>query len=273
MKARQFTDQMNRSVCIPNNPHRIVSLVPSITELLFDLGMGDRVVGVTRFCIFPPEARKNPINIGGTKKLHLDRIRKIQPDLIIGNKEENTKAEIEALAREFPVWMSDVNTMAQGIEMIRRVGEICEISEKANALADAVNEAFDELTGVSFTRRLRVAYLIWNEPVMVAGSDNFINDVIWLSGFENVFGNQINGENNRYPEVSADALINSDPDLLLLSSEPYPFQQKHLLHFQNTLPNSRVLLVDGTMFSWYGSRMLKMPEYLNELKQEILPMI
>src|SRR5690606_14193103 len=131
MEARQFTDQMNRSVCIPNNPYRIVSLVPSITELLFDLDLGDRVAGVTRFCIFPPEARKNSANIGGTKKLHIERIREIQPDLIIGNKEENTKAEIETLADEFPVWMSDVNTVAQGIEMIRGVGEICEVSEKA----------------------------------------------------------------------------------------------------------------------------------------------
>lgn len=269
METRQFTDQMNRSVCIPNNPHRIVSLVPSITELLFDLDLGDRVAGVTRFCIFPPEARKISANIGGTKKLHIERIREIQPDLIIGNKEENTKAEIETLADEFPVWMSDVNTVAQGIEMIRGVGEICEVSEKANALASTVLRGFDELKGISFTRRPRVAYLIWNEPVMVVGRDNFINDVIRLSGFENIFVNHITDGNNRYPEVSEETLTHSKPDLLLLSSEPYPFQQKHVAHFQNTVPKSRVLLVDGTMFSWYGSRMLKMPEYLNELNQEI----
>lgn len=261
-----FTDQMNRRVLIPQEPQRIVSLVPSITELLFSLGLGDRVVGVTRFCIFPEEARKNSRNIGGTKKLHIDRIAELQPDLIIGSKEENTRDEIEALANHHPVWMSDVQTVLQGIDMIRQVGGITGTTAEADLMADKIASGFKELKSAQQQPTLGVAYLIWFDPIMVSGGENFINDVIETVGWQNIFGKQTH---SRYPEVSIPDVKAAKPEVIFLSSEPYPFKQKHVDLFKEALPGARVLLVDGDMFSWYGSRMLQMPAYLSKLADEL----
>lgn len=266
MKPLAFTDQMNRRVLIPQEPQRIVSLVPSITELLFSLGLGDRVVGVTRFCIFPEEARKNSRNIGGTKKLHIDRIAELQPDLIIGSKEENTRDEIDALAKHHPVWMSDVQTVSQGIDMIRQVGEITGTTAEANRMANKISSGFKDLKTEQREPAFRVAYLIWYDPIMVSGGDNFISNVLETAGWQNIFSQHME---SRYPEVSIPDLKAAKPEVIFLSSEPYPFKQKHVDLFTEALPDSRVILVDGAMFSWYGSRMLQMPAYLSKLADEL----
>lgn len=252
-----FTDQMNRNVEIASLPERIVSLVPSQTELLFDLGLGDRIIGISKFCIHPKDRVKHKVKVGGTKQLNINLIKELNPDLIIGNKEENERAQIEELMLDFPVWMSDINDLHGALDMIKRVGEITDKDSEANAISDGIQQQFSNLTVQQ--RQSTVAYLIWRKPYMVAGKGTFIDDMLHKCGFVNAF----NAE--RYPEVSAEELAVASPDVVLLSSEPYPFKDKHIKEFGSLLPHAQVKLVDGEMFSWYGSRLLQAPGYFEKL--------
>lgn len=260
---------MERRVVVPAAPQRIISLVPSITELLYDLGLGNRVVGVTRFCLHPREARQNCTNVGGTKQLHLSRIAELKPDLIIANKEENTRSEIEKLAENHAVWVSDVNTVAEGVDMIRRIGQLCQKQVAAEQMAQKIEAEFASLQPVA-QQKIKVAYLIWKDPIMGCGNQNFIHDIIMHCGWENVLADISPETGSRYPEVSADTLRELAPDFLLLSSEPYPFAEKHRVAFNALLPHTTSVLVDGELFSWYGSRMLQMPIYLRSLQKQLI---
>ncbi len=242
-------------------PTRIVSLVPSQTELLADLGLSETVVGITKFCEHPAEWFRSKTRVGGTKTLHLDRIEALQPDLIIGNKEENDRSQVEALAERFPIWMSDVADLEDALDMVERVGFLCGRAQHARALAQRITHGFESLP--SFTP-LRAAYLIWRKPYMVAGSGTFIDSMLQRAGLFNVFSDR-----PRYPEVSAEDLTQSEPDVVLLSSEPYPFSEKHLAAVRVLCPSARVLLADGMLFSWYGSRLLHTPGYLLGLRGEM----
>lgn len=249
------SDQMGRIVGSPYPPQRIISLVPSQTELLFDLGLGERVVGITKFCVHPEEWFRTKTRVGGTKKVDLERVRALQPDLIIGNKEENERADIEALQAEFPVWMSDVRDLEGALDMIRRVGELTGTGSNAEVMANEIAAGFARLAPVTEGRR--VAYLIWRDPWMAAGSDTFVHDMLRRCGHTNAFADR----SERYPEVSASRLAAADPDLILLSSEPYPFKEKHIAELNMVAPGTPVRLVDGEMYSWYGSRLLLAPAY------------
>jgi len=219
------TDQLHRQVIISNPPKRIVSLVPSTTELLFDLGLDHQIVGVTQFCIFPAKGRKEKVVIGGTKTLKLDRIRKLKPDLIIADKEENTKEQIEELAKEFPVWVSNIRQFDDAIEMIIEIGLITGTQQLAQKMIAQIQSTFIN-SNVPTTKS--VAYFIWQKPLMVAGSETFIHEMIEKAGYTNAFGAK-----NRYPVINEALLQEAQPDLIFLSSEPYPFAEKHLKYFQN----------------------------------------
>lgn len=252
------TDQMNRRVAVPFPPKRIVSLVPSQTELLFDLGLGERVVGVTKFCIHPAEARKTAAVVGGTKNFDFEKIELLKPDLILGNKEENYREGIEQLAAKYPVWLSDISTLDQALDMIRRVGLITGRKEKADALATDIAASFASLKTADAL--VSAAYFIWRKPYMVAAPSTFIDDLLQRAGFQNAFGNL-----TRYPEVTAEQLVAAVPQQILLSSEPYPFGEKHVAEFQAICPAAQVRIVDGELFSWYGSRLRHSAAYLQAL--------
>ncbi len=248
---------MGRTVSVPTLPQRIISLVPSQTELLYDLGLGDRVVGITKFCVHPEEWFRTKARVGGTKKIDIEKIRVLKPDLIIGNKEENERADIEALEKEFPVWMSDINDLDGALDMIRRVGELTGTSPKAEAIATEIAANFAQL--VPATEGYSVAYLIWRNPWMAAGPGTFIHDMLRRCGHTNAFADRT----ERYPEVNPAELAAADPDLIFLSSEPYPFAEKHISELNLILPGAPVRLVDGEMYSWYGSRLLRSPAYFS----------
>lgn len=260
----RFTDQMGRSILLKGTPKRIVSLVPSQTELLLDLGLEDRVVGRTHFCIHP-KGKVDPIpRIGGTKKLQLDAIRALQPDLIIANKEENEKEQVEALAEEFPVWISDIKTTEDALDMILEVGMLCGKEDQAQTLQKEIKASLERIRAQQERfSAYRVLYAIWKGPWMFAGRDTFIHELLTLAGFKNAC------EGLRYPELDNRAIQRIQPDLLLLSSEPYPFSAKHEKELATTFPGSRPLLVDGEMFSWYGSRMRLLEGYLDELSLRV----
>jgi len=248
------TDQIGREINIPFPPKKIVSVVPSQTELLFDLGVGDLVVAVTWFCIHPDETRLKH-HIGGTKSLKLEKIAALNPDLIVANKEENVREQIDWLAERFPVWVSDIKTLDDAKSMIKSIGDITDKSLKANELIEEINAVFNRLKP---EKTLRTLYLIWKNPWMNAGSDTFIHHMMQRAGLKNVMSSFA-----RYPEIKEDDMKQLNPEMVLLSSEPYPFKEKHVQEIKLLLPNSEIRLVDGEMFSWYGSRLIKAGEYLN----------
>lgn len=262
MNFRSFIDQTRNQVQVSFPPQRIISLVPSQTELLFDLGLGDRVVGITKFCIHPEEWRKTKTIIGGTKKFDFDVIRSLKPDLIIGNKEENYREGIEELQKHYPVWMSDIVTLDDACQMILQVGELTGTAEKAVVLEKRIKIDFDSIVKL---KPLNTLYLIWKSPWMAAAPGTFINEMISMSGLQNCLNDKI-----RYPELTSDGIKKLNPELILLSSEPYPFKEKDIDELQQLCPNAKILLVDGEMFSWYGSRILKVVSYFKSLKQLLI---
>jgi len=264
-----YTDQLKRDIEIVDLPQRIISLVPSQTELLYDLGLENEVIGLTKFCVHPSKWFKSKIRIGGTKQLHLDQIRQLQPDLIIANKEENVKEQIDSLANEFPVWVSDVNNLSQALFMITSIGIITGRQERSGQILKKIEDGFKVLSsGIQYKQE--AVYLIWKDPFMTVGGDTFINDMMEHAGLINLFKN-----NNRYPAITQDEIknevtkANAGKCLVLLSSEPYPFSEKHIEELKECLPGVTFLMVDGEMFSWYGSRLLKAPAYFLELQKQI----
>ena len=253
------TDQMGRRVAVPFPPQRIISLVPSQTELLFDLGLGQKVVGVTKFCIYPAEARKEAAVIGGTKNFDFNKIAELKPDLIIGNKEENYEVGIAQLAANYPVWMSDISGLAEALDMIRRVGFITGTEGRADLLAAEIATSFATL-GTAETL-FKAAYFIWRKPYMVAATGTFIDDMLRRAGFSNAFAGH-----SRYPEVTAAQLAAAAPQRIFLSSEPYPFGEKHVAEFQAICPAAKIEIVDGELLSWYGSRLRKSAAYFSQLR-------
>ncbi len=235
---------------------RIISLVPSQTELLFYLGLEKEVIGITRFCVHPEEWFKNKRRVGGTKNINYKTIHQLSPDLIIANKEENVKVQIEELAKNYDVLITDVNNLADAINMINNIGELTGRTEPASILALQINKKFEMLEKISSSKKIRTAYFIWKDPYMVAGGNTFINNMMHYCGFENVFSNQ-----NRYPQITLEEIKEHNCELILLSSEPYPFKEKHKEEIQQKLPGVKILLTDGEMFSWYGSRLLKATDY------------
>ena len=251
MEKRTFVDQMGRSVEISFPPKRIVTLVPSQTELLHYLGLEDEVVGITKFCVYPDVWFRNKKRIGGTKQLKLDEILALKPDLVIGNKEENTKEDIDFLANHIPVWMSDINSFDESIEMIKKIGELTGKQKVAAELVNSVNYKFDQLGNIGKGRS--VLYFIWDEPSFVVGKSTFIDSILTKIGFINTC------YKTRYPDLAD--LEELKPDFVFLSSEPFPFKEEHISKYQEMFPTSIIKIVDGEFFSWYGSRMEGAPTY------------
>lgn len=256
-QRQEFIDQTGSVVTVNFPPTRIISLVPSQTELLADLGLDASVVGITKFCIHPSEWRAIRSVVGGTKKFNYDIIRSLNPDLIIGNKEENYKEGIEILKSRFPVWMSDIVSLESALQMIQSIGAITGRVEKAHDIYSSIEKAFQTLGKF---RSASVLYLIWKNPWMAAGQRTFINTMLGRIGLVNAV------EHDRYPELDALAIKALDPEYIFLSSEPYPFRNEHIAELLEVCPHATVTLVDGEMFSWYGSRLLHAPDYFNGLK-------
>ncbi len=251
---------MGNRIIINTPPKRIISLVPSQTELLYDLGLTEEVIGITKFCVHPTEWFRTKTRVGGTKTVNIDRIKNLNPDLIIANKEENTREQIEELAALFPVWVSNINSIDDALRMITVVGELVGRTNQAAKLASEIRNGFDDLQQSTNRSKKLVAYFIWRDPWMVAGGNTFISNMIEACGWENVFA-----ATDRYPEITLDLLKENQPDLVLLSSEPYPFKEAHIAEIKTKLSETEVRLVDGEMFSWYGSRMKEAAAYLKGL--------
>lgn len=256
-------DMIGREVILPKNPKRIICLVPSLSELLSALNLDERVVGISKFCIYPNEWFQNKSKIGGTKHVNLKKVDELQPDLIIANKEENSLDDINQLSEKYPVWVSDINSFDDALHAIEWIGELTQSEKYAKGIIFGIHKAWSTIT-IKNSEPLSCAYLIWNEPFMAAAKDTFIDSILEKVHLKNVF------TESRYPEVSIAIIEEKNPDFLFLSSEPYPFKEKHRASLQEKLPNTKVILVDGEMFSWYGNRMKNAAYYLQKLLSSIL---
>lgn len=240
---------------------RIISTVPSQTELLADLGLDDEVIGITKFCVHPTRWFQSKTRIGGTKTLNLDKIKSLKPDLIIANKEENIKEQIEDLNNISEVFVSDIKSHSDNLDLIKALGELTGRRMTALRLAQELDEVIQSIKQLE---QQSAAYLIWQDPYMTAGGDTYIHSMLERCGLQNVFKDQ-----NRYPVTSLADLKEKKPDHILLSSEPFPFKDKQLQEIQEALPESIVSLVDGEIFSWYGTRLIKKVGQLNLLLGEL----
>ncbi|MGB7843654.1 MAG: helical backbone metal receptor [Salinimicrobium sp.] len=261
-----FFDQLNRRLELKKTPQRIVSLVPSQTELLVDLGLEDRIVGVTKFCVHPRDLRKKKELVGGTKQVDPEKIAKLAPDIILCNKEENTPEMVEELQQIAPVHVSDIKTIDDSLELIREYGMIFGAKEKASEI---VGKILDEKTAflefIAERPQKKAAYFIWKNPWMVVAEDTFIDHLLALNNFSNVFA----GSKSRYPEVRPEELQKLEPDLVLLSTEPFPFKEDDKEELRKLVRKDCIRIVDGEYFSWYGSRLIEAFEYFRKLHAEL----
>lgn len=258
MAFQSFPDQLGYITSLSSPPQRIISLVPSQTELLADLDLDEKVVGITKFCVNPPDWRTRKTIVGGTKNFWFEVVEGLKPDLIIGNKEENYKEGIERLREKYPVWMSDITTLQDALSMIESVGLITERQTLASQCSRQIVEKFNNIKkrgGQS------VLYLVWRRPWMAAGKNTFIDAMLTTIGLNNVIEST-----DRYPVLTTREIKDLAPQYIFLSSEPFPFSKRHDDELHQISPTSRNFLVDGEMFSWYGSRLLKAADYFNTLE-------
>lgn len=262
----EFKDQLQRTFTLEKTPKRIISLVPSQTELLYDLGLEDAVVGITKFCVHPYHFKSTKTIVGGTKNIKIEKIKALQPDIILCNKEENTQEMVETLEKICPVHVSDIKTIDDTLEMISQYGTMF----KCNTEASKINQKIlfhlkDFQTFVKDIPVQKVAYFIWRKPWMAAGKDTFINHLLQLCKFENIYESL-----GRYPEVAIENIRKEgDPDIVMLSSEPYPFKEEHAFELGRHTHHAKTIFVDGEYFSWYGSRLAKAFDYFKKLHKRL----
>lgn len=255
-------DHLGRKISFSYPPQRIISFVPTITSTMFHIGLENEVVGRTRFCIYPKGLVESAENVGGTKDMKMDRIHELNPDLIMMEKEENTKEMVQQLEQHYPVYVFEVQHIDGALQMITDLGKITGRELEANELRHEIALAYSHLP--KMTPRKKVAYVIWQDPFMVAGKNTYINSLLEKLGFINPFVHY----DGRYPIVTEDDLIKENLDYILLASEPYPFKEKNLATLQAIVPNASVQLIDGEMF-WYGNMMLDAREYFEKYFEKI----
>lgn len=262
----KYTDSLNRAIDLPKTPKRIVCLVPSLTELLHDMGLERQIVGITKFCVHPVNYLSTKTLVGGTKKVKFQVIRDLQPDFILCSKEENTEEIVLELERMAPVYVSDVNSFDDAIDLIKELGLILNKRTQSEHIVDKIKfrlKAFQK--NIKDSPIIKVAYFIWANPWMVAGNNTFINDMLRICRFENIYASK-----ERYPEISIDNMpLREKRDVLLFSSEPYDFSDEEV--YEVLQENGKILtvFVDGQYFSWYGSRLIKAFEHFKQIREKI----
>ena len=256
-----LTDALNHEIILKHSPKRIVSLVPSISYTLHRLGLDDDVVGITRFCKFPERWKKTKSIIGGTKDLKIERIKELHPDFIIANKEENTKEQVEALQNIAPVYVSDVYDLDSNRRFLMDMGTLFDKYDTVDEIIHNIDK--HQFKTEKFTS-FKSVYLIWKEPWMSIGGDTFIDKMMQIAGFENLFSYE-----KRYPSFAFSKLIDLQPEVLLLSSEPFPFKEKHKEELQKFLPKTKIILVEGEPFTWFGAYAEKALLYFKSLQKSL----
>jgi ABC-type Fe3+-hydroxamate transport system substrate-binding protein len=236
-------------------PERIVSLVPSLTEALFAFGAGTRVVGRTRYCLWPPRAVGKVPTVGGTKKVDVPRLLELEPDLVVAVREENSRENVERIQEAgVPVFVGAPESVEGALWLLRELARVVE-APRTEAVLGPIERVYGRLrerVEPANSRRLFVP--IWKNPYMSVGSDTYAHDVLETCGGENVCGGS-----TRYPVFTLEEVEAAQPEIVLLPDEPYPFSAEDLEDFYALdIPaahSDRIHLVDGKLLTWYGPRM------------------
>ena len=250
---------------------RIVSLVPSLTECLFELGLGPFVVGRTGFCIHPADQVRDVAKVGGTKSIDIEKVRDLSPTHVVVNREENPRDPVDQIRQFVPnIVVTDPVTVGDNILLYRQLGEVFNVMAAAERLVTRFETVHQRLLSQNFSS-LRLIYLIWRDPWMTVASDTFISQMLAQAGMLTVPDTTARGplpDAARYPEITEEQMANAKPDLILLSTEPYRFQESHceLIRRIDGLDATPCRLIDGEMTSWYGPRAIKGVEYLNDFR-------
>jgi ABC-type Fe3+-hydroxamate transport system substrate-binding protein len=266
----QIRDDLGDELTLDDVPRRIVSLVPSVTETVIALGAADRLAGVTNYCVYPADIVKDIPKVGGTKGFSFESIDAARPDLILANKEENRKHQIEKLRERYPVFVTYPRTVEQAIKMILDLGVLTGTEERASELAASCDHFLESMEPAIAGPPLRTACMIWRDPWMAVGPDSYVSALLDRVGFVNVFTEA----DGRYPETTLDAVIERRPEVIILPSEPYEFGKADQEELDRFLEGRGVaattLRMDGSLLTWFGSRTLKGLRFFYETKARLL---
>jgi ABC-type Fe3+-hydroxamate transport system substrate-binding protein len=292
MPTRTFTDTLGRTVTLARAPQRIVSLVPSLTEVLFAFGCGDQVVGITDHCTEPAAEVVHKVRIGGTKNPDVPAILEMQPQLVLAVAEENRRRDVEQLeAADIPVYVFEPDTVRAGIDLLWRVAELLDCRHAVGPSVEAIEAAYTKTKAQAAGRApVRVFCPIWKDPYMTIGEGTYINDMLRVCGGENIFahrqrrfplaadlglepersGDRDAGRDRRYPRVTLEEMAALQPEVILLPDEPYAFSEADLDDFRPfaevpAMRQGRIHLIDGKIVSWYGPRIGESLQALSEL--------
>lgn len=255
---KTIIDQTGNEIRVADEIESLVSLVPSLTELLFFFKMDEKIKGVTDFCVHPVDKVALKTKVGGPLNFDIDKIESLRPDIVFASKGENSKGLVNKLMEKVPVFICDINSLEDAFKAIEKIGFICNQTDLAQNLTQNLSISFDKLkepTGIS------VIYLVWEKPFIVAGNNTIVHDILTKTGIKNAFGG-IKG----YQKITNKQLTEAQADIVLLPSEPFQFGQHHIEQYKQLLPHCKVLLVDGQYFCWYGNRLLLAVNYLKNLK-------
>jgi ABC-type Fe3+-hydroxamate transport system substrate-binding protein len=263
-----LTDASGQALALSGEPRRIVSLVPSITETLFHLGLADAIVGVTAYCVEPREGVAGKTRVGGQKNPKLEVIRGLSPDLVIANVEENLEADVAWLrAAGIAVWVTYPRTVVEGIQMVRELGELTDTRDQSEPLAAELEGRLAQVRAHLAGREpVDVFYPIWRNPYMTVNADTYIHDMLAVCGGCNVFGDG----HPRYPTITLEEMAARRPAVIVLPDEPFRFRRSHVDDFTRyaevpAVRDGRIHLMDGRLFCWYGPRIAEALERLPSL--------
>jgi ABC-type Fe3+-hydroxamate transport system substrate-binding protein len=300
--TRTFVDTLGRVIQLPDKPQRLVSLVPSITEVLFSFGWGQQVLGITDYCTEPAAEIAGKITIGGTKNPNLVAILALQPQLVFAVAEENRRQDIEQLAAAgVPVYVFEPRTVRDGIDLLWRVAELLDCRAEVAAPVQAIEQEYAETVAlVARRQRVRVFCPIWKDPYMTINEETYVHDILRVCGGDNVFarrqrrfplradlaprdaelgrepevtGGRYEGRDRRYPRITLEEMAALRPDVILLPDEPYAFSATDIADFTPfpevpAVRDRRIMLIDGKIVTWYGPRI---GQNLRTLRQLLLP--
>lgn len=254
---KEVIDHLGRTVKYEFPPKRIISLCPGMTETLYTLNLENEIVGRTRYCIYPSDKVEGATIVGGIKEIDPETIGKLNPDLIIVEKEENTPEIVAALEKRYPVYSAEVQSVQDAYRMIEDIAALTDRELQGQQLVGDIKKEFAAFSGM---KGKRAAYIIWRNPYMAVGNTTYINSLLEEIGFINPFA-ELDG---RYPSVGEEEFQRANLDYIFLASEPFPFKEKHKAEFLKMAPNAEIHILDGEMF-WYGAKMKKAAKYLNEV--------
>ena len=247
---RAIEDALERTIDVPERPQRIVSLVPSVTELLFDLGAGEQLCGISNYCTEPRGVLDGLPRIGGQKNPEIDAILRLQPDLVLAVKEENLARDVAALeAHRIPVYVADVRTIEDALALIGEIGDLVDAPPGRQAeLRSHVAEGVAEARRIAAVPPRRLFVPVWRDPWITISADTYMHEVLHVCGGVPL---RLGRPEQRYPKVDLDEVLAARPDLILLPDEPYAFGPSDVAELSNIAPTT---IVDGKLLGWYGRR-------------------